>query len=298
MQLLAPLARRLPPRLQQPLIALRATRFNFSQKAETLRRYDVSLRDHPMLATKYLVIDPEIDNFTYDLANEDELVQFLADALQRDLREIADYAAEIQSDPELNGLLRRRLRRRLDRKHKPHFGRRVGWYVIARTLKPSLIVETGIHDGLGSVLLLRALDRNAGEGRDGRLISFDVNPQAGWLVSGRLRAHWEAVYEATVDGLERALDGLEVGMIVHDSEHTYACEHFELTTAVSRAAPTLALLSDNAHETTALRDLAENLKIDYHFFRERPRGHFYPGAGIGLAIFEHARASSEARRQT
>ena len=83
-------------------------------------------------------------------------------------------------------------------------------------------------------------------------------------------------------------------MIVHDSEHTYACEHFELTTAVSRAAPTLALVSDNAHATTALRDLAKNLKIDYHFFQERPRGHFYPGAGIGLAIFEQARASSEA----
>ena len=40
-----------------------------------------------MLATKYLVIDPEIDNFTYDLANEDELVQFLADALQRSPRD-------------------------------------------------------------------------------------------------------------------------------------------------------------------------------------------------------------------
>ena len=73
-------------------------------------------------------------------------------------------------------------------------------------------------------------------------------------------------------------------MIVHDSEHTYECERFELTTALSHASSTIALVSDNAHATTALRDIARDLRIDYHFFREQPRGHFYPGAGIGLAI--------------
>ena len=131
-----------------------------------------------------------------------------------------------------------------------------------------------------------AVERNAGEGSDGRLISFDVNPHAGWLVSERLRERWRPVYRATSEALERELEGVEVGMIIHDSEHTYECEHFELTTAVSHASPTTALVSDNAHATTALRDIAANIGIDYHFFRERPRGHFYPGAGIGLAILD------------
>jgi Methyltransferase domain len=283
---LAALARRLPRPIQSPLISLRASRFNFGQKTATLRRYDVSLRHHPILAAKYLLLDPEIDNFTYDIANEDELVNFLSETLRSDRQEIERYAAEIRKDPELNRLLRKRLRRRLDRKHRPRLGRRVGWYVIARALKPRVIVETGIHDGLGSVLLLRALDRNAGEGREGRLISFDVNPQAGWLVSERLRGRWQPVYEATVAALEGAIQGMAVGMIVHDSEHTYECEHFELTAAVSHAGPTLALVSDNAHATSALRDVAADLGIDYRFFRERPRRHFYPGAGIGLAILE------------
>jgi hypothetical protein len=292
LEALTALARRLPPSLQRPLISLHRSRFNFVSKAQTLRRYDVSFRDHPVLATKYVLLDPEIDNFTYELANEDELVQFLAEALRRDPHEIEKHAAEVRADPELNRLLQKRLRRRWNRKHTPHFGRRIGWYVIARTLKPSVVVETGIHDGLGSVLLLRALDRNAEEGRDGRLISFDVNPQAGWLVSERLRGRWQPVYGATFDTLERAIEGLEVGMIVHDSDHTYECEHFELTTAVSQAAPTTALVSDNAHATTALRDIAESLGIGYHFFRERPRGHFYPGAGIGLAILERQGSAS------
>jgi hypothetical protein len=286
MRVLATLVTRLPPTLQQPLISLRASRFDFASKANTLRRYGVNFGDHPVLSAKYVLLDPEIDNFTYDLANYDELMRFLAEALRKDQPEIEECSAEIQSDPELNRLLRKRLRRRWDRKHRPRFGRRVGWYVIARTLKPRVIVETGIHDGLGSVLLLQALERNASEGHDGRLISFDINSQAGWLVNERLHGRWQPVYEATSEALQDAVEGLEVGMIIHDSEHTYECEQFEFTTAVSHAASTIALVSDNAHATTALRDIAANLGIDYHFFRERPGGHFYPGAGIGLAILE------------
>src|SRR5207253_173124 len=128
---------------------------------------------------------------------------------------------------------------------------------------------TGIHDGLGSVLLLQALERNASEGHDGRLISFDINSQAGWLVNERLHGRWQPVYEATSEALQGAVEGLELGMIIHDSEHTYECEQFEFTTAVSHAASTIALVSDNAHATTALHDIAANLGIDYHFFRER-----------------------------
>jgi hypothetical protein len=36
------------------------------------------------------------------------------------------------------------------------------------------VVETAIQEGLGSAVLLRALERNAEEGSSGELISFDV----------------------------------------------------------------------------------------------------------------------------
>jgi hypothetical protein len=285
MQPLVAVARRLPQGLQNLLISLYWSRFNYPVKVATLRRYRAGVRDHPLLAAKYVAFDPEIDNFTYDLANEDELVPFLAESLDRDPREVEQYIGEVVADAEFERLLRARLKKkRWTRKQRPHFGRRLGWYAIARALKPRVIVETGIHDGLGSVLLLRALDRNAAEGYEGRLISFDINPRSGWLVSEPLSSRWRPVYAATAAALENELQGLEVGMIVHDSDHTYECEHFELTTAAARAAPTIALVSDNAHATTALPDLARSLGIDYHFFRERPRDHFYPGAGIGLAL--------------
>ena len=74
-------------------------------------------------------------------------------------------------------------------------------------------------------------------------------------------------------------------MIIHDSEHTAERERFEFGVALEHAAPSLALISDNAHATTALRDLADELGIVYNHFTERPVHHFYPGAAIGLAVY-------------
>ena len=294
--MLVELIGRLPPRVPERLRtarprldALGLPRLRWFAKARTLRAYGAGAGQRRLLAAKYVLLDPELDNFTYDLANEEELLEFVADVTAARREEIGSYLAETRVDPELNERVRERLRARKDRKRTPRFGRRLGWYAIARRLKPPLIVETGIHDGLGSLLLLRALERNASDGRPGRLISIDVNPDAGWLVPEHLRERWRPVYGSTFDVLEPAVDGAEVGMIVHDSDHTYDCELFEFTTAVEHAAPILALVSDNAHATSALRDVCASLGIEYHFFRERPSGHFYPGAGIGFALLRRQR---------
>ncbi|HEV2460864.1 MAG TPA: hypothetical protein VGS80_21130, partial [Ktedonobacterales bacterium] len=42
------------------------------------------------------------------------------------------------------------------------------------------------------------------------------------------------------------------------------------------------LLSDNAHATDVLRRFAEEQGWPYAYWHERPLGHFYPGAGLGI----------------
>jgi Methyltransferase domain len=271
-------------RLRWRIDALGVPRLRWWTKARMVRSYAVPLR--APAALRYVLFDPELANFTYELGNRDELGAFVADAFGTTNAEVEGYFRETEEDPELNERLHQRLRRRRDRKRTPLFGRRLGWYAIARILKPSAIVETGIHDGLGSLLLLRALERNANDGRHGQLISVDVNPHSGWLVAESLRTTWQRVIGSTFDVLDDAMRGLELGMIVHDSLHTYECELFEFNTAIAHAAPTLALVSDNAHATSALRDVCRDLGIEYRFFRERPRGHFYPGAGIGFGLLQ------------
>ena len=48
------------------------------------------------------------------------------------------------------------------------FGRRLAWYAIARVMKPTVIVETGVAHGIGACVLCTALLRNAEEGDPGR----------------------------------------------------------------------------------------------------------------------------------
>jgi hypothetical protein len=48
------------------------------------------------------------------------------------------------------------------------------------------------------------------------------------------------------------------------------------------------LLSDNAHASTAFSDFCERHGLTYRYWREVPRGHFYPGAGIGMTIISDA----------
>lgn len=254
------------------------SRFRWLAKWRVLRMNDVPVGRY----LRYLAVGAEIDNFTYELANEGELPVFLARLLEIDERAAAELVAEARDDELLARRLHDATRRRWWTKTAPPFGRRLGWYAIVRMVKPQLVVETGIHDGLGSLILIRALERNAEEGAPGRLVGFDIYPHAGWIVG----AHplYRRVVEPTEVALERELDGAPpVGVFIHDTLHTYEHERFELEAAAERLAPGGVLISDNSHASTALRDVSAERGLHYEFFGERPKDHFSPGAGIGAA---------------
>ena len=286
MSLILKFTAKLPPGVRQRLRGL--NRLRWIKKAKIVRHYAGRGQETTRLERlAYVLWDPELDNFTYEIVNEDELAAFVAEGTGASVDQARAYIAELQDDADLRAQLRGSMSRRWDRKSSPHYGRRLGWYAIARVVGPGLIVETGIHDGLGSALLLRALERNAADGRPGRLVSVDIDDAAGWLVDASQRERWEPLYESTFTALPKALEGQKVGMLIHDSDHTYECENFEFRQAVEHADTAVALVSDNSHATSALRDVCADLRIEYRYFGERPRAHFYPGAGIGFG-FMHA----------
>lgn len=235
-------------------------------------------------ALDYLVRGRELDNFSYDIANADELAEFLAAAFGSTTETALSYVHELEGDDELRRRLNERSRRR---GHGPVcYGRRAGWYGAVRIAKPSVAVETGVHHGLGSAVLLSALRRNAAEGAPGRLISFDVADGVGWLVDDDLRTSgaFELVIGDARKLLAPTLARESVGFFVHDSDHTYEHETFELETVLPRAERGAPLLSDNAHAGPAFADFCERHGLPLHVFRERPRRHFYPGGGIGVTF--------------
>ena len=263
---------------------------SLARKGRNLRTYH-ALSRHPIASLRYLLFDREHDNFTYDISNHDELSSFLAQALGVPAPQALEYILELEQDDGFRRTLEDKLRSRPDRNRHARYGRRLGWYAAARIGKPGLIVETGVHDGLGSAVLLGALKRNLAEGHPGKLISFDIRKDVGWLIDEELRAPFELVIGDTGTLLPEVLAAREVAMFIHDSDHSHDHETFEFETIAKFAQPGAILISDNAHAGTAFAEFCESRRIRHHLFRERPLDHFYPGAGIGLAIYESQAAS-------
>jgi len=257
----------------------RLSRLRWITKARALRATRTSPWRDARVYWTHLLLDPEVDTHTYELGNEDELVRFVARALGVPDQRVAALVAEARSDPELIDF-----RWRWDAKRRMPLGRRLAWYAIARLLAPEIVVETGIKDGLGSLVLLRALERNGQEGRPGRLISFDLYPDKGRLVPERLRGAWRPVFESSLDALPRELEGLRVGMIVHDSVSDPAVERFELSCALDHAADVIALVNGHAHHTRELADIAAERGVSYHEFRDVPLAHHSTGQATSVAV--------------
>jgi hypothetical protein len=230
--------------------------------------------------------DPELESFSFELADEDGVIAALAVALGCPEQELAGYADETRSDPELHERLTRRVRWRFDFKRHMPIGSRLAWYVTARAVKPEVIVETGVYMGLGSLVLLRALERNAQEGHPGELMSFDASPLSGWLVRDELRGRWRRVIGLTSATLAPALMGRSVGMLVHDTAHTVETQRIEFETALANAGPRLVLVDGSGGYVPTLEELCHEHGGAYHRVLLRSRAHVHPGSEFRFATFQ------------
>jgi predicted O-methyltransferase YrrM len=141
-------------------------------------------------------------------------------------------------------------------------------------------------------VFLRALERNAEEGRPGELISIDIAASAGWLAAGVTPTSWQLLVGDTRTLLPAVVAGAPPDLFLHDSDHSYEHETYELETALGAAAPGAVLISDNAHGGQAFADFCDRHRLPHFLFRERPKAHFYPGAGIGVTTVPEASGGS------
>lgn len=254
-------------------------------KWRVVRRYPL-LSANPAWATRYMLTGIELDNFTYDITSQSEieLAHFLSQSVNCSQNEVRFYLDEIKRDRPLRAQLNSNLRTRYNHRSRAYYGRRVGWYALVRLLKPSLIVETGVHNGLGSSLLLRALQQNAHEGHVGRLIGVDINTEAGWLVPESLRPWFTFIAQDSTTALPDIAAVNQIDLFIHDSDHTAEHETREYSLVSDALSSRAVILSDNAHSTHSLKDYSKEHNRTFSFWKEQPKLHFYPGAGIGLSV--------------
>ena len=238
----------------------------------------------------------ETSNFTYDLTvlNKAHLAALIADVTATPYADIVRYISELDTDAELRAHIRSAARTRPDQRvvdRDVQFGRRLGWYAIARAIKPKTIAETGVDQGLGSCVLTAALARNAQEACPGYYYGFDINPKAGYLLAGRYREFGEIRYGDSIASLRQLTT--DIDLFINDSDHSPEYEAAEYDTVAPRLSPNAIVLGDNCHRTDRLLAFSMATKRQFIFFREVPDRHWYPGAGIGIA-FRRPRRSTMA----
>lgn len=234
----------------------------------------------------WLIKSREETNFTYEISprNVRHLGHMLSIVLAQPVVEVQAYLDEVLGDRQLANHVIETTRTSPFSTYSDetcHFGRRLGWYAVVRAIKPKAVVETGVEKGLGAVLLCAALRRNADEGAPGRYLGTDINPSAGYLLSGDYAKSGTIIYGDSITTLRG--DRGKIDIFISDSDHAPDYEYQEYSAVRNRLSDRAVILADNAHSSDALMRFAAETGRKFLFFREEPTGHWYPGGGIGFA---------------
>ncbi len=189
---------------------------------------------------------------------------FLNKIIPIENKEVDTYLNEIQSNQALHSYISQKYYQ-VRRKRISH---PQGWaellYILIRKIKPSLMVETGVFDGISSSYILTALKKN----NSGRLISIDLpathvilgstdympfrtlpkNMLPGWLVPDFLRKNWQLNIITSNYGLKKILTPLAtIDFFLHDSLHTKDHMTWEMELAWEKIRENGLLLVDDIY---------------------------------------------------
>ena len=217
----------------------------------------------------------EIDNDTQRI-----IQNFIRSLTGADDAEIQNYIFEVLSDNKFHDSIAAKVN--LGTGEKPFsykmlavdVSSRLALYVLCRTLKPSVVVETGVASGMSSSFILRALDKNT----HGKLFSIDVpwhtvkqnwqthptdieiieqpiETQSGWIIPDFLRDRWELTLGRSSKKLPLLLKQVgQVDVFFHDSEHSYENMSWEFQTIWQSLRKGGVLMAHNIDIHTAFAD--------------------------------------------
>ena len=229
----------------------------------------------------------EETNYTYDLSESSlfYLAHTISVVTHTDLATVQRYINEAREDTALKKTVIQAVqvsKFRFVSDARCEFGRRVGWYALARILKPRVIMETGVDKGHGAVLLCAALLKNRAEGAAGLYYGTDINQEAGWLLRPPYSEVGTVLFGDSIQSL-RAFPG-KIDLFINDSDHSAEYEYREYRTVADKLTAGAVILGDNSHVTPMLAKFAAECGMEFLYFHEVPRDHWYPGAGIGIAF--------------
>lgn len=150
-------------------------------------------------------------------------------------------------------------------------------YAAVRALKPQIVVETGVANGVSSSYLLLAMQKNG----TGQLHSIEMGDSyvilkgqpAGWLAPKYLREHWNlhiGLSEVILPDLLKWLPPLD--LFIHESLHPYDHMMLEFELAFPCLTGGGLLLADDAMWNSSFLDFARKCQV--------PKAKILRGVGI------------------
>jgi hypothetical protein len=113
--------------------------------------------------------------------------------------------------------------------------------------KPSVVVETGVANGITTNVIMKALEKTGGV-----LHSFDVDPRTENVYKGNSVWNFHLLEGNFERDLELQISGIgKVDLWIHDSNHGYQWQAFEYDLAVSSLNSKGLLVSDDIDASTA-----------------------------------------------
>ncbi len=134
-------------------------------------------------------------------------------------------------------------------------------YGIVRAGAPDHIWETGVANGVSSLIILKALERNG----SGTLHSTDIASDVGALVHPEEREAWDlhVIDRTRAAGslLEYARRLPPLDLFIHDSLHTFRWQTTELGMAAERLRPGGLMASDDVDASYAFADFCRSHEL-------------------------------------
>ncbi|MFG2332767.1 class I SAM-dependent methyltransferase [Streptomyces sp. NPDC048604] len=235
--------------------------------------------------------------FTYDLktVNRDHLAWFSAAVTGRPAGELRDHLDEVEADTALREHMRSVLAsgpRRRTCDHLVRYARRAAVYAVVRAMRPTHVVEAGVHRGITSCLIAAALLRNG----HGRLTAVDIDPQSGELI--RDEPYASVVDRVVGDSVAALADPRirerGVDLVVLDTYVDDRHEAAELAAVLPALTDRAVVLSTTSHFLGSLAEWSESQGRAFLHFREDPAEHWHPGEGYGASFPRHDAGSPAA----
>lgn len=241
-----------------------------------------------ILIFKWAISSKEIGTFTYKLTdkNIEYLLQNLSIVTNLPFDQIESYYKEIENDEELINNAINRIKSsqyKYVKDARCDFGSRIAYYCIIRAMKPKVVVENGVELGYNGLVLCAAILKNQNEGVYGKYYGFDIDPNAGFLVSERV--YCDISHIIIGEALESLSSFKEpIDFYFSDGGRSPSYENLEFKLLSLKMNQSGIVVSNKLQFSNATSQLAKQMHKKHIYFREEPLRHWYPGAHIGIVF--------------